>query len=197
MPKIVDHEARCHELCAVAASLIAKGGMEAATIRDIAKASGYSKGVIEHYFESKDELISGALAWVNQQYEQRVEKATTGFSGLEALRKRIKATLPMNKTVHNEWKVRLVFWSLAGIHAELRKAQKQRLQKAVAYFEGDIAEAIRMGEINYEGDSTVQARRLLNMITGICTAALHDLSLYSKAFLLQEIDYLIDRVANG
>ncbi|MCP5193881.1 MAG: TetR/AcrR family transcriptional regulator [Pseudomonadales bacterium] len=197
MPKIVDHEARRQELYAVAAALIANGGMEAATIRDIAQASGYSKGVVEHYFENKDELISGALAWVNQQYEQRVEKVTAGFSGLEALRKRMKATLPLDKTVRNEWKVRLVFWSLAGIHPELRKAQEQRFQKALDFFERDIADAIRMGEISSEENSADRARRLLNMTTGISTAALHNLSLYNKTFLLQEIDYLIDRVVNN
>ena len=52
MPKIVDHEARRREISAAAAALIAKGGLEAVTFREIAQASGYSKGVVEHYFEN-------------------------------------------------------------------------------------------------------------------------------------------------
>ena len=132
MPKIVDHEARRFELSAVAASLIAQGGLEAATIREIAQTSGHSKGVVEHYFENKEELISGALAWANHCYEQRVEKATAGMSGIRALRRRIEATLPLNKNTRDEWKVRLVFWSMAAVQPELRRQQERRFLKAVA-----------------------------------------------------------------
>lgn len=70
MPKIVDHEARCRDICAAAARVIAQGGLEAATIRDIAAASGYSKGVVGHYFDGKAELISGALDWSNRRDAQ-------------------------------------------------------------------------------------------------------------------------------
>ncbi len=75
--------------------------MEAATIREIARRSGYSKGVIEHFFDGKDELISGALDWINSGYERRVEKYAVGSSGLQALRKRIEVTLPMNRAIRD------------------------------------------------------------------------------------------------
>jgi AcrR family transcriptional regulator len=194
MPKIVDHKARRLEISATAAALIAKGGLKAATIRKIAQSSGYSKGVVEHYFENMEDLISGALDWANLQYQQRVEKATDGLSGIASLRKRIEATLPMNKTVRDEWKVRLVFWSMAAIQEDLRKMQEERFQKAVQHFEHDIAVAMRAGDISDQSDSTDHARRLLNMTTGISTAALHNLSLYNKAFLLEEIDHLVGRL---
>ncbi len=197
MPKIVDHEARRLEISAVTAALIARGGLEAATIREIAQASGYSKGVVEHYFENKEELITGALDWANRRYRRRVEKATEGLSGMASLKKRIEATLPMDKAIRDEWKVRLVFWSMAAIQVDLRKRQERRFQEAVGFFELDILLAISMGEIDDHGDSAAVARRLVNMTTGISTAALHNPSLYSKAFLLEELEYLVDRVANA
>ena len=192
MPKIVDHTARRWEISEVVAGLIAAGGLEAATMREIARGSGYSKGVVEHYFENKEELTSAALAWVNLCYESRVTEATECLSGLAALRQRVQATLPLSAKIRDEWKVRLVFWSMAAIDPVLRRQQEKRLNSAVEHFRADIEAAITNGEIAEVGDVESAARHLLNMTTGISTAALHDLKQYKRDFLLREIDYLID-----
>tara|TARA_R110002049_G_scaffold222275_8_gene393929 strand:+ start:1997 stop:2596 length:600 start_codon:yes stop_codon:yes gene_type:complete len=190
MPKIVDHRARRLEISEAAAALIANSGLQSVTIREVAKASGYSKGVIEHYFESREALLSGALMWANTCYEKRVAKATAGLSGIASVRKRIESTLPVNKKVRNEWKVRLVFWSMAAIDPVYRRQQEERFQKAVQHFADDIQLAITAGDIA-AGEADVIARRLVNTITGISTAALHNLSLYNKALLLDEVDHII------
>lgn len=194
MPKIVNHQARRWEISEVAAKLIARGGLEAATIREIAEASNYSKGVVEHYFDGKDELIGGALDWANRCYEQRVEKATAGLIGLRALRQRIEATLPLNKTVRDEWKVRLVFWSMAAIQEDLRKRQEIRFQRSIEHFETDIATAMHDGDIAANENVHHLARRVVNMISGLSVAALHNRALYTRQFLLGEIDYLLHQL---
>jgi AcrR family transcriptional regulator len=194
MPKVVDHEARRSEISGIVAGLIAQGGLEAATIREIARTSGYSKGVVEHYFDDKEELISAALAWVNRRYEERVNKATDGLYGVSALRKRIEATLPLTEAVRDEWKVRLVFWGMAAIEPTLRRQQSKRLDYAVQRFEQDLLAAEEHKEISLREDSASTARHLLNMTTGISTAALHQPTLYKRDFLLGEIDLLIDQL---
>jgi AcrR family transcriptional regulator len=191
MPKLVDHEARRLAISGAAAGLIAQGGLEAATIRAIAQESGHSKGVIEHYFENKEELLEGALDWANHRYEQRVSAALNGLSGLDSLRKRIEATIPANKSVRDEWKVRLVFWSMAAIKRDLRRKQKKRFLQAVESFELDLIEAIAREQIDKQLDTNSAARRLVNMTTGISTAALHNPSLYTPAFISGEIDNLM------
>lgn len=193
MPKVVDHQARRHEITGIAARLIARGGLEAATIREIARESGYSKGVIEHYFDNKQELIAGALDWANRQYERRVAKSTEGLRGIPAMRKRIEATLPFTSAMSDEWKVRLVFWSMAAIDAELGASQQKRFKLAVERFEKDLLEAIADGELDSELDATREARHLVNSITGISTATLHSPSLYTRNFLRIEADSLVDR----
>ena len=192
MPKIVDHEKRRLAVSEATAGLIATGGMEAVTIREIARVSGYTKGVIGHYFEDKEELIDGALAWVNLRYEERVSAATEGHSGLEALRKRIAATIPSTKSTRDEWKVRLVFWGLAAIKGDLRERQKKRFNLAVESFDKDLREALQAGDISADTDTTTNARHLVNIITGISTASLHNPSLYSKDLVEQEIDFLVN-----
>jgi AcrR family transcriptional regulator len=195
MPKVVDHKTRRHEISSVVASLISRGGLEAATIREIARESGYSKGVIEHYFENKGELIDGALAWANGQYEQRVSQATRKLKGMAALRKRIEATIPGTREIRDEWKVRLVFWSLAAIEPTLRTRQEQRFTLTVEHFENDFLDAVADGEISSDLDPNTEARHLVNLITGISIAALHHYSLYTRQFLNRETDWLMAQYA--
>lgn len=197
MPKIVDHQARRRDISAATAKLIANGGLEAATMREIAHSSGYSKGVVEHYFENKQELIGGALEWANQCLESRVELMTRGLAGLAALSKRIEASLPMNAATRDEWRIRLVFWSMAAIHPRLRSQQAQRLHQAVAFYAQDIDAAIQAGEMSDRGHRDRQARRILNATTGISTACLHDTSTYNRARLEEEIHHLVDRLRQG
>lgn len=191
MPKVVDHEARRDEISAIVAGLIARGGLEAATIREIARSSGYSKGVVEHYFDNKEALISGALGWVNRCYEERLAQATEGITGLAALRKMIEATLPLTRQVRDEWKVRLVFWGIAAIDPVLRRQQGKRLDHAIERYEAHLRSAAEHGEIPEIRDYSMTARHLLNLTSGICTAALHQRQGYTREFLLREIDYVI------
>ena len=197
MPKIVDHEARRAELGNIAAGLIASGGLEAATIREIARASGFSKGVVEHYFEDKQELISAALAHTNLRFEHRVEELTDGLRGLPALRRRIEATLPMTAELRDEWRVRLVFWSMAAIDPALGRQQAGRFRKAVRFYEEDIIAAIGAGELADRGDTKDRARHMMNMTTGISVAVLHNESFYTRARLAKEIDSLMAALIEG
>jgi AcrR family transcriptional regulator len=197
MPKIVDHPARRDEISAIAASLIAEGGMERTTIREIASRSGFSKGVIEHYFEGKEELISAALDSINQGYEQRVHNSAVGLSGLSALRQRILATLPVNRTIRNEWKVRLAFWSIAAIESKLCARQTERFEKAVAVYANDIALAIERGEIPAGNNAEPLAHRLFTSTIGISTAALYKPPQAGQVYLQGELEYLMQRLALG
>lgn len=192
MPKLVDHEARRLELMEVVVRLIARGGMEAATIREIARESGHSKGVVEHYFDNKEEMISAALEWVNLRYGERTENATGSLRGLSAIRKMIEATLPLTDDVRDEWRVRMVFWSAAAIDDDLKQQQGARFGKAVEQFAGHLLEAVADGELLPGGESAENsARRLVNTTSGIAIAALHNDAYSSRDFLEAEIDHLI------
>ena len=194
MPKVVDHEARRLELMEVVVRLIARGGMEAATIREIARESGFSKGVVEHYFDDKEEMISAALEWVNLRYGERTESATERLRGLAAIRKMIGATLPLTEAIRDEWRVRLVFWSAAAIDGALREQQGVRFQKAVDQFAKHLREALEDGEIAPGlAPPEDEARRLVNATSGVAIAALHNDAYGSRKFLEAEIDQLLNR----
>src|SRR6266403_1155756 len=86
MPRVVDHEARRHELAEAAWRAIVKYGLDGTTTRLIAKESGYSNGVLAHYFESKDEILLEALRISHDGVDRRIREAVEDTDGFDALR---------------------------------------------------------------------------------------------------------------
>lgn len=191
MPKIVDHEQRRAEIAEVAAELIAEGGVEAATLREIARRSGFSKGIIEHYFERKSELIDAALGWANERYFERAACATAGLNGLDALRARLRATVPSTAALRNEWKIRLIFWSIAAIDPVLQKQQAVRTRDAIAHFTADLRDAQSCGEIDSLVSAEAAGRQVLFAATGLSCAILHNPRVYNKNVVEVEIERIV------
>ncbi|MEO1221974.1 MAG: helix-turn-helix domain-containing protein, partial [Pseudomonadota bacterium] len=61
MPKIVDHEERRTSIARAAMLEIAENGIEDLRLKDVAARAGWTTGVLTHYFQSKEELLSEAL----------------------------------------------------------------------------------------------------------------------------------------
>ena len=57
MPKVVDIEQRRAELAEAASRLIARAGIESATMREVAAEAGWTTGALTHYFSDKRELL--------------------------------------------------------------------------------------------------------------------------------------------
>src|SRR5438270_261736 len=79
---------------AAAGRLIARHGLEAATVRGIAAEAGCSSGVIDHYFDDKDDLLLQALAASHQRISGRFARVTRGLRGLAAVRALLADNLP-------------------------------------------------------------------------------------------------------
>lgn len=183
MPKIVDHDQRREFIARVCSEIIAEQGLEQATIREIAARTGFSKGIIEHYFDDKDHVIDMALAWVNARYERRERRATAGLHGLDALRARLCCVMPLTRSATQDWKIRLRFWSLAAIDADLQGAQSERLKATRERFEHDIGEALALGEVHANIDIVTTANLLTHFISGVCCHALIAPAFYNKRYL--------------
>lgn len=62
MPKIVDHDQRRREIAGALYRVIARVGLEGASVRAVAAESGWSMGAVRHYFGSQDELLHFGIA---------------------------------------------------------------------------------------------------------------------------------------
>ena len=110
MPKAIDHDQRRREIIDVTWRLIVKGGLEAATMREIAAEAGFANGALKHYFPGKDEIIMGAYQRSMDEVIARLNEATEGLEGIDALRALVRATMPMDEDARMSARVLLAFW---------------------------------------------------------------------------------------
>ncbi|MFD1714747.1 TetR/AcrR family transcriptional regulator [Amnibacterium flavum] len=89
MPKIIDREERRDRLAAAVLRVIRRGGIDAATIRNIAAESGWSRGVVEHYFDGRDELMAFSYRYALS----RAFPDASSVSSIEDPRDRLLATV--------------------------------------------------------------------------------------------------------
>ena len=78
MPKIVDHALRRDEIAHVACQVVARYGFEQATIARIARAAGYTTGMVAHYYDSKQDIILAALRLMLLRIEGRLTQDRAG-----------------------------------------------------------------------------------------------------------------------
>lgn len=72
MPKKIDHKARKQEIAKATWKVIMEGGVEAASVRNIAKEANLSLGSLRHYFTTQDELLNYAMELVKSRCKDRI-----------------------------------------------------------------------------------------------------------------------------
>ncbi|MEP7174448.1 MAG: TetR family transcriptional regulator, partial [Aestuariivirga sp.] len=71
----MNQEERRRQICDVLLDVVAEAGISAVTIRGVAERSGWSTGVISHYFKNRQDLLLGGLrraAEVLSEYNTRI-----------------------------------------------------------------------------------------------------------------------------
>ncbi len=167
MPKEVDHAARRRELADAACRVIARSGLEATTLADVAEESGWSIGSIRHYFPNKDELIAAALWRVGERVDDRIRRRTAGGMTLQDLRAAAVELLPLDADGHQDSVVYLAFLAQAAVVPALADAAEdaaQRLQEPLAE---RIAHAAAAGELPAHLDAEQEAARLRVLLDGL------------------------------
>ncbi|MFC7686182.1 TetR/AcrR family transcriptional regulator [Ureibacillus sp. GCM10028918] len=76
MPKIVNHEERKSLIAKSTWNVIARDGLEGASVRSIAKEANLSLGAIRHYFNTQEELLEFAMGLVEEQVTERIMEHT-------------------------------------------------------------------------------------------------------------------------
>ena len=128
MPILVDHEEQRRKVVAVAASLIASRGVEAATVRAIAKAAGYSTTIVSHYFSDKRALL--ILTWRYAADRAAEIRSEYGIDASRRVRTFCVALLPTTAELQMIWRTWFAFWNIALNDAEF--AAEQHAQVIVA-----------------------------------------------------------------
>jgi AcrR family transcriptional regulator len=170
VPRIVDHDEQRRVIAAGAAAWIARRGLETLSLRNIAAAHGCSKGMVQHYFADKEELLYGALLHVTDQYAQREREAIDGYTGLERIDRRFVVILPLSATLREEWVVRLAFYARAALVPRMQRYLHDHVAGALRVGTRELREAQRRGEVRKGIDLARAYRQIMATLAGIAVS---------------------------
>jgi len=140
VPKHVDHDARRRELAEAAGGVVARDGVDGASLRAVATEAGWSVGSMRHYFATKDELLVFALRYVGERIEDRIDQRPRDEGTARGdLRAAVVEMLPLDAVRRREALVWLAFIARAGVQPGLGAAA-ERVWRAV---NGPLARRLR------------------------------------------------------
>ncbi|MFJ5697381.1 TetR/AcrR family transcriptional regulator [Arthrobacter sp. NPDC093139] len=171
MPKIVDHDERRLELVDATWRIIARLGIEGATMREIATEAGFANGALKPYFPTKDTLLTFAFGHVFNRTNERIAEVTAGKTGLAALRAFALEVLPLDEERVHEARIVIPFWQKAITDAEKAAIHRDSMEQWHGAILEHLTQARKNGDVSSAvGDGAI-AGSLLNMLLGAQIAA--------------------------
>ncbi|ENO87282.1 TetR/AcrR family transcriptional regulator [Thauera linaloolentis] len=186
MPAIVDHESRRAHVARIAADIIARTGLEALTMRQIAAEAGFSTAIVTHYFANKQELMLHTYRSAALNAQDRVAAALSEAPG--DLLACIEALLPCDEPSRQDWKVYLAFWRLAALDPDFAAEQASQAIKARAILRRVLLARAESGLPLPRQDVDQLAQHLLVLLIGTAVLAVFDPATWSREALR---DYFI------
>lgn len=166
MPKIVDAEARRREIVDATARLIARAGLDAVTMRDVAAEAGWTTGVVTHYFTDKRELL---LETYRSSLAGRLARRLGHDEPPRTrLRASLEGALPIDDDRRLHWLVTLACVNQASGDRRLAETQAA----GYADFRGFIADLVAAGELDRDRPAVEVAESLIALADGIAVQAL-------------------------
>lgn len=192
MPKVVDHDARRLELVKVTWRVIAREGIDGATMREIATRAGFANGALKPYFGSKDQLLGAAFQHVFNLTNERTEQSTAGLRGVKALRAFCHEVLPLDEERILEARIVIPFWQKALTDAGKAEQHEQDMNQWREQLLGYLAEARADGDITKPIEDIQVVRHLLSTMMGAQIMAVLYPEEFSPAQQIEALDAYLE-----
>ncbi|MFD1213168.1 TetR/AcrR family transcriptional regulator [Arthrobacter sp. GCM10027362] len=197
MPKIVDHDQRRVELVNATWRIIARLGMEGATMREIAAEAGFANGALKPYFPTKDELLTFAFGHVFNQTNQRMAAATAGLEGLAALRAYCHEILPLDETRISEARIVIPFWQKALTDPAKARLHEESMEQWRSALHDHLAQARTAGEVRTAAPDEDIVGFLMTFVLGAQITAALTPATHSPAQLTAQLDSYLQLLSTG
>jgi len=170
MPRKVDHRERRELLADALMRLAATRGLEQVSLRHVAAEAGVSTGMVQHYFRTKDEMMTFALGMVMDRIRERSESLLGAnpqtprapATPLELVRGLLLQVLPLDETRWLENHVVLAFLAYAAVKPSIGAG----LRESAAEMRMFLADQLRAAGVDGI-DSDRAAAGLLALVDGL------------------------------
>ncbi|MBI1759516.1 MAG: TetR family transcriptional regulator [Actinobacteria bacterium] len=188
MPKLVDHAVRRREVAEAVVRLILRDGVEAVTIRHVATESGWSPGVLAHYFTGKDALLLVAFGQVSDALVERTARRHVVGPPLSVLRWTLRNALPMDPVRRDEVRVWFAFLGHALARPALAEAQRRVYTEWEEALTALLRQAAGQGELAAGIDPATEAVALVSFVDGLALQAVFGPDRFPAARLAELLD---------
>lgn len=97
MPRLADHDERRREAIEALWRVIATQGIDKASVRHVAAQTGWSRGIIDYYFDGMQELLLAGLRTACEE-DIRLQGDVTAAESDGVLREALLARMPLDET---------------------------------------------------------------------------------------------------
>ena len=174
MPRIVNHNERRRQICDVLLDIVAESGMTGVTIRAVAERSGWSTGVIGHYFHGRQDLLLGGLRRAAEILAEHNTGVHTTLDGLQALEQILEGSVPLDSRRLALSRIFFFFF----VEAITDKQLREEVESYLVGWRKSVATALRRaqehGDLPGDIDRKAIATDLVGLADGLSLHALLD-----------------------
>jgi AcrR family transcriptional regulator len=171
MPKIVDHDERREEILRAAIRVIDSVGLDNTTTRAIAQESGYSNGVLSHYFQDKDDILRSILVQTHREFMDRVDASMRNKDAFGRLWAMLMQNLPLDTERRVETLMEITFWPRALSNPALREFQREAAGELLDQLRGLVTDVRAAGGLDSALTDADIAELLIAVIDGVSVHA--------------------------
>ncbi|THV26421.1 TetR/AcrR family transcriptional regulator [Glycomyces paridis] len=172
MPRTADHDVRRKQMADATHRLIAHTGLDSATMAAVAREAGFSVGLVQHYFGSKDELLLFAYRQMTDDQLARVGRLVAEG---EADRQPIRAILlrclpelwPLDADRRGEYRVSKAFHARALDVPAVAEVARETAFVVRGQIARAVANGKECGEVEASTDAQAAALELSALIAGL------------------------------
>jgi AcrR family transcriptional regulator len=172
--------------------VIARHGVNGATLRQVAAEAGFANGALKPYFPTKRSLLLATYSHVFERTNERVRRVVQQRTGLSAVLAFAREVLPLDEERLDESRVVIAFWQEAAIDADLAAANAKSMQLWRKWLEEWITQADDEGAIRSGLQVPVAAQTLLSFLLGAQISACLDSQAQDADGLQVQVESLID-----
>jgi AcrR family transcriptional regulator len=195
MPKQVDHQERRETIARALWRVVEQRGVGHLTMREVAQEAGISLGQLQHYFTSRQAMITFAMDHASGQTARRV---ALGLEGLgeqphprDVLRLMLTETLPFHADARATSRMSAAYVLEALHDPEVHAKARADLRQGREMVEQLVRQAIADGFVAADRDPAVETDLLL-ALTGFTT--LMELDVVGADQVRAAIDQYLDRL---
>ncbi len=120
MPRLIDLDTRRHEIASATWALIQREGLDAVSVRSVAREAGLSAGSLRHVFSTQAELLAFVMGALGERLGERLAALEPAATPLDAAADVLSQIMPLDAERRLEAEVWFAFVARARVDDELR-----------------------------------------------------------------------------